>query len=107
RRGRVALGQEARRQAQRAEIDRSRPRGTRPARADDDLRGAAADVAHRDAFGNVVERGDGAFPGERPLLVGAQDPYRHAGSAGERGGELVAVRALPPWRGDEDLAALP
>jgi hypothetical protein len=54
----------------------------------------------------VLEGGECAVPGQHPLFLRAQDPYRNAGAARERVGELVAVRALAARRGDEDLDPL-
>src|SRR4029079_17627078 len=90
-------------EACRAEIDRTLPGRPLIARADDDLRGAAADVADADALGQVVEAGERATVGVRRLLVGREHADRRAASRGEGFDQRVRVRLLAAGRRDDDL----
>jgi hypothetical protein len=111
RRGRlhVRLGErvDARRQANRAEVDRLQPVGAGLRRADRDLRRRAADVAHRDPLRQLDgRRGHRTAVREPALFLRREHPHRHAGRRRQRCDEVGRVRALPARRGEEDVERL-
>src|SRR4030095_9514853 len=95
-----------RRAPRRPETTRAHPARPVAQRPHDELSRAAPDIADGDALRRVLKRRHRAVPGEGSFLLSAPDADREAGPAQERVRELLAVRALPAGRGDDDLDAL-
>ena len=101
------VGQQAARQALRAEVDRLLPARPVAARADDDLGGAAADVDDGDRPpGRRRREPDRADEGETTFLGRAQHPNRAARGQRQHLEQVVAVRSLPAGARDQHFELL-
>ena len=104
--GRV-VGEEPAREAHRSDVDRPHPGDAVPARADRDLRRAAADIAHGDQPGPPATRhGESPDESKATLFLSREQPHGNAGCRLELRDQLGAVRGLPAGARDQDLDAL-